>query len=84
MTRRDLPLVGAVLDRGSSAFAVVFLVATVKDMLPSSEFSWPNIALASAAACLVMVCAAPALLARHHASQRTASLGSAVEAEPRR
>ena len=80
MTRRDLPFVGAVLERGSSAFAVVFLVATVKDMLPSSEFSWLNIALASAAACLAMVGAAPAL----RASQPTALPGSSSVAEPRR
>ena len=53
MTRRDLPLVGAVFDRGWGAFAVVWLVATFKD-LPSLDFSWFNFGLATGAALLAM------------------------------
>jgi hypothetical protein len=41
------------LDRGSSAFALVWIVATIKD-LPSLELSFFNLALATSVAGLVM------------------------------
>lgn len=43
----------AMLELGSRAFAVVWLVATIKD-LPSMDFSWLNFGLATGAALLAM------------------------------
>lgn len=60
----------SVLEFGSSAFAVVWLVATIKD-LPSADLSWPNVALASAAACLAMGCEAIRRSIDRRASQLT-------------